>query len=93
MVGIGGNSGSGKTKLSKSLVSIFGNNHSLILNGDDLHKWERVMKIGQNLHILDPKANELHMELNSLRDLLNGKRIYRRKYNHQSGTFDYKKDQ
>ena len=41
LVGIGGNSGSGKTKLSKALVSILGNNHSLILNGDDLHKWER----------------------------------------------------
>ena len=91
MVGIGGNSGSGKTKLSKSLVSIFGNNHALILNGDDLHKWERGDENWTKFTHLDPRANELHMELNSLRDLLNGKSIYRRKYNHQSGTFDYPK--
>ena len=88
LVGIGGNSGSGKTKLSKALVSIFGNNHSLILNGDDLHKWERDDKNWTKFTHLDPKANELHMELNSLKDLLNGKRIYRRKYNHKSGKFD-----
>ena len=88
LVGIGGNSGSGKTKLSKALVSIFGNNHSLILNGDDLHKWERGDKNWTKFTHLDPKANELHMELNSLKDLLNGKRIYRRKYNHKSGKFD-----
>ena len=88
LVGIGGNSGSGKTKLSKALVSILGNNHSLILNGDDLHKWERGDENWTKFTHLDPKANELHMELNSLKDLLNGKRIYRRKYNHESGKFD-----
>ena len=37
---------------------------------------------------LDPRANELHLEIRYLRDLLNGKKISRKKYNHLSGVFE-----
>mgnify|MGYP001160106787 FL=1 len=88
LIGIGGNSGSGKTTISLSLRGIFGKHHSLMINGDDLHKWERGDKNWEKFTHLDPRANELHLEIRYLRDLLNGKKISRKKYNHLSGVFE-----
>ena len=88
LVGIGGNSGSGKTKLSNALANVFGENHSLIINGDDLHKWERGDKNWDQFTHLDPRANELHSDISFLRKLQRGENIFRRKYNHSNGKFD-----
>ena len=88
LIGIGGDSGSGKTLLSDSLAQVFGYNKSSQLHGDDLHRWERSSD-NWSLHThLDPKANMLHHEPQILQDLLNGKIIYRQKYNHDTGQFD-----
>lgn len=88
LIGIGGDSGSGKSLFSDSLVQIFSSNKSSQLHGDDLHKWERGNGNWSKHTHLDPKANRLHHELKILKDLLNGKTIYRKKYNHDNGSFD-----
>ena len=88
LIGIGGDSGSGKSSLSNALVQIFSSNKSSQLHGDDLHKWERGNDNWSKHSHLDPKANRLHHELQILKDLLNGKTIYRQKYNHDNGNFD-----
>ena len=88
LIGVGGDSGSGKTLLSDSLAEVFGYNKSSQLHGDDLHRWERNSD-NWSLHThLDPKANMLHHEPQILQDLLNGKVIYRQKYNHDTGKFN-----
>lgn len=91
LIGIGGDSGSGKTTLSNALVKIFTKNKSTQLHGDDSHKWERGSQNWSKHTHLDPKANRLHQEPQILKDLLDGKTIFRQKYNHDSGKFDQPK--
>ncbi|MEK6909761.1 MAG: hypothetical protein AABW61_01650, partial [Candidatus Aenigmatarchaeota archaeon] len=41
IIGIGGDSGAGKSTNTELLTEIFGGKNTLIVNGDDMHKWER----------------------------------------------------
>lgn len=87
LIGIGGGSAVGKTTLSKALSDIFKPSKTTILHGDDMHKWERGNKKWDELTHLNPKANHLHREVEYLRKLKSGKKIYRRKYDHKTGKF------
>ena len=86
-LGIGGNSGVGKTTISEAISSIFSLSNSLVIRGDDMHKWQRGHKKWSEFTHLDPKANLLHQDITMLNDLKSGKRISRRIYDHESGTF------
>lgn len=87
LIGIGGNSGVGKTELSNSLASIFSKQNVTLLRGDDMHKWQRGHEMWQYYTHLDPKANHLHEEINSLKKLKAGRKIARRHYDHSTGKF------
>lgn len=86
-IGIGGNSGTGKSLLSSALTDIFGSWNTTILRGDDMHKWERGHKKWQEVTHLDPKANHLHREIRYLSELKHKKQILRRHYDHKTGQF------
>lgn len=88
LIGIGGDSGSGKTTVSNALVNIFSSNKSTQLHGDDLHRWERGSENWLKHTHLDPKANKLHHELKILKDLQEWRTVYRKKYNHDTGRFN-----
>lgn len=88
LIGVGGDSGSGKTTISNALVRIFSSNKSVQLHGDDLHRWERGSENWLKHTHLDPKANKLHHELQILKDLRKWKTVYRKKYNHDTGKFN-----
>lgn len=87
MIGIGGNSGVGKTTLSEHLHNFFGISSSLIVKGDDIHKWSRHDDNWKKFTHLDPKANNIYHEQESLRDLSRGRSIQRRFYDHSTGHF------
>lgn len=87
LIGIGGDSGVGKTTLSNSLLGIFGSMESLVIRGDDMHKWERGHEMWNSITHLSPKANKLHENFNHLFHLKNHKRIKRSFYDHNTGTF------
>ncbi len=87
LIGIGGNSGVGKTFLSHALSQIFHQRNTLILRGDDHHKWQRNDKNWENITSLDPKANHLHHEVATLKRLKKMQKISRRIYNHDTGCF------
>jgi len=87
LVGIGGDSGVGKTTISDSLQEIFSPQLVTILRGDGMHKWQRGHEMWNHLTHLDPKANYLYNELNVLKCLKAGKRVYRRNYDHNTGKF------
>ncbi|MGL4524476.1 MAG: hypothetical protein ACRCVN_02995 [Spirochaetia bacterium] len=87
LLGIGGNSGTGKTLISQCLASIFGNNHTTILCGDDRHKWQRGDQMWDEFSHLNPKANNLHSEISDLKVLMRWKTIYRKHYDHDTGKF------
>jgi uridine kinase len=88
LLGIGGDSGAGKTTLSNNVVSVFGSQNSSILKGDDMHKWERGNANWLKFTHLNPKANFLHNDRNDLNSLKQGRKIYRREYDHTNGGFN-----
>lgn len=87
LMGVGGNSGVGKTVLGRSVEAIFGLDNTTIIYGDDRHKWKRGALEWKSITHLNPKANLLHSEIDSLRALRTGKKVFRKNYDHQTGTF------
>ena len=86
-IGISGDSGTGKTTLSSALTGVFSSEKTLVLHGDDTHKWERGHQKWNEYTHLNPKANNLHQEIHYLSALKRGDRIQRRHYDHSKGVF------
>lgn len=87
IISISGPSGVGKTSIANLMMCVLGQD-SLILSGDDSHKWERGDPHWKRYTHLDPIANNLQNEKAQLLDLKNNKLISRRHYNHNTGRFD-----
>lgn len=87
LIGVAGDSGSGKTTFTNLLMQIFGSQNTLAIAGDGLHKWERGNQMWQTYTHLDPHANHLYSDIANAQMLQSGSNIYRRSYDHQSGTF------
>lgn len=87
LLGIAGDSGSGKTTLTKLITDLFGSSEVATVEGDALHRWERGNEMWQTYTHLDPKANNLHDDLEHVLRLQSGDDTYRRHYDHHTGTF------
>ena len=87
IIGIAGDSASGKTKFYKKITTIF-SDKLLHIEGDGDHKWERGNINWQRLTHLDPKANNIHNQAYALSELKNNKAVYRSDYNHNNGKFN-----
>lgn len=90
LVGIGGDSGAGKTTLSRHLERVFKSTNTSVIHGDDMHRWERGHNMWDEYTHLNPKANYLHKEYNYLKVLKEGKTIARSQYDHANGRFTEK---
>lgn len=87
MIGIGGDSASGKSTLSNALSDVFEAHNTSIIRGDDMHKWERGNENWNVYTHLDPRANKLHEDFEHARELKSGRSIKRRNYDHSTGKF------
>ena len=87
LIGIAGDSASGKTTLANSLYNLFGTTNATVINGDDMHKWERGDANWKNYTHLNPLANNLHHNVVHLLQALKGKSFLRQHYNHDTGKF------
>ena len=87
IIGIAGNSGSGKSTIAKAILDVFTQDNTTVLCGDDMHKWERNDPNWNKYTHLNPNANNLELELKLLRTLSKGKTISRNFYDHHTGTF------
>jgi uridine kinase len=87
LIGIGGDSASGKSTLSNALSDVFESYNTSIIRGDDMHKWERGNENWNNYTHLDPKANKLHEDFEQARELKSGNAVQRRYYDHNTGQF------
>ena len=87
LIGIGGDSGSGKTTFSKIVQNLYGSSQTTIIRGDDMHKWERGDNNWKDKTHLNPTSNHIHREIEFLKFLKKGISIKRRSYNHSSGKF------
>lgn len=87
LIGICGDSGTGKSTLSQGILDLFGASNTLLVRGDDMHRWERSDEKWNSITHLDPRANWLHRDLSDLINLKEGKWIKRRHYDHHTGKF------
>ena len=87
LIGLAGDSGSGKNHLANLLIEQFGQKNTLMMEGDDMHRWERGDSSWQTYTHLDPRANKLHTELTNASLLKKGQSIVRSFYDHKSGKF------
>jgi uridine kinase len=87
LVGIAGDSGTGKDCLSQVVSGLFEPRSTAVLEGDDYHKWERGNAKWTDYTHLDPKANYLDELAVHTTDLLNGRLVWQPHYDHGRGTF------
>ena len=85
-IGVGGDSGAGKTRLVRNLYDILGDK-LLKIEGDGEHKWERGDVNWSKFTHLDPKANDIHKQAEAIHELKNNQIIYRSQYDHSTGKF------
>ena len=86
VIGIGGDSGVGKTTLLNLFKQLLGDN-LLEIEGDGEHKWERGNVNWNKLTHLDPKANHIHRQSEVVYRLKNNEYVFRSEYNHSDGSF------
>lgn len=91
LIGLAGDSGSGKTTFVNLIKDVFGEKNTAIFEGDDMHKWERGHEMWTKITHLNPKANTLHLELKNAIHLKKGNSIERRHYDHDTGKFNLPK--
>lgn len=87
LMGVGGDSGAGKSTFSNLIELVMGINSMSIVRGDDMHRWERGNEQWKTFTHLNPKANDLHQDLQHTKALKEGKSIYRKHYDHNNGQF------
>ena len=85
VIGVGGDSGSGKDTFSEAITGMFGEHSVVKLSGDDYHLWDRKKPIWQVMTHLNPMANDLEGYSRDLISLTDGNCIQSRQYNHQTG--------
>jgi uridine kinase len=86
-IGITGDSGVGKDTLSFSIRNLFGKQRSSIVHGDAYHLWERNSPMWARFTHIDPRANDLSRLSRDVSDLIQGKSIRTRYYDHRIGRF------
>lgn len=92
LICISGASGVGKTTISRLLAIVMESDDTLVLCGDDLHKWDRKDKNWEIYTHLNPQANDLETGFRHIVDLMENKKIFRKTYNHETGLFNEEKE-
>ncbi|WP_157619118.1 uridine kinase [Skermanella stibiiresistens] len=85
LIGIAGDSGSGKDTLAEVMIGLFGQRSVAHVSGDDYHLWDRHKPLWQVMTHLNPRANNLSQFNRDVRDLANGRAIRSRHYDHATG--------
>lgn len=87
LIGIGGDSGTGKHVLLRVLRNIVGKSRSIPVFGDNFHKWERGHENWQVYTHLNPSANALHQGMDVALSLKDNRSVTVGHYDHQTGKF------
>ena len=87
VIGICGDSGTGKSTLQNSIRQLFTPQNFLCIEGDGDHKWERGDRNWEQYTHLNPKANYLYRQAIDIKCLKYGESVKRVEYDHSSGRF------
>ena len=88
ILGIVGDSASGKTTLSAGVAQILGEAHCTVICTDDYHRYDRAQRAVAGLSALDPRANYIDVLEQHLRLLRGGEPILKPVYDHRRGTLE-----
>jgi phosphoribulokinase len=88
IIGVTGDSGTGKTIFTTSLRHLLGDNLVSTITLDDYHLFDREQRKARNITPLDPEGNDLAGLERDLRLLKAGKPIRKMVYNHHRGILE-----
>ncbi len=88
ILGIVGDSASGKSTLSVGVAQILGEEHCTVICTDDYHRYDRKARASAGLSALDPRANYIDVLEQHLRLLRRGEAVLKPVYDHRRGTFE-----
>jgi uridine kinase len=87
LIGIWGDSWSGKSTLVSNIMWLFKENLITLVEGDDIHKWPRGDENRKKFTHLNPKSNNLHLDLIHAKILKSWDTVHRKHYDHATGKF------
>ena len=86
VLGVVGDSGAGKTTLTRGLVRVLGDGNVAHLSADDYHRYDRRERRSLGLSPLHPDANYLDILTQHLGLLRRGQPVLKPVYDHREGT-------
>jgi phosphoribulokinase len=87
IIGVAGDSGSGKTTFVKGIKDMFGEDMVCNFSLDDYHKYDRIQRAKLKITPLTPEANNLTLLYKDLVKLKKGQTINKPVYEHSTGMF------
>src|SRR4051794_9013366 len=87
MLGIVGDSGSGKTTITRGIVRVLGEDEMTAFCTDDYHRYDRKQRAERNITPLHPDCNYLDILAQHLGHLRTNEAIMKPVYQHTDGTF------
>ncbi|MDV2480512.1 phosphoribulokinase [Methanoculleus sp. Wushi-C6] len=88
VIGVAGDSGSGKTTFTRAIREIFGEDLVSTFSIDDYHRYDRRERKALGITPLVPEANRFDLLEEHLAALKAGETIEKPVYNHDTGVFD-----
>ncbi len=88
IIGVAGDSGSGKTTFTRALREIFGDRLVSSITMDDYHTLDRAARAREGITPLHPAANDTALLERHLAELKRGRSIEKPVYNHETGTLE-----
>ncbi|WP_045218224.1 phosphoribulokinase [Desulfonatronum thioautotrophicum] len=88
MLGIVGDSGTGKTTISQGIQKILGMDRVTNICSDDYHRYNRCERKEKNISALHPDCNYIDIMQSHFYQLRRGDAILKPNYNHSTGDFD-----
>ena len=87
MLSIAGDSGSGKTTITRGVVRVLGEDKVTHFCADDYHRYDRRQRAERGITPLDPECNYLDVLTCDVRHLRQNEAILKPTYQHSDGTF------
>ena len=87
MLSITGDSGSGKTTITRGLVRVLGQDKVTHFSADDYHRYDRRQRAERGITPLNPECNYLDVLTQDIRHLRHNEAILKPVYQHADGTF------
>ncbi len=88
VVGIVGDSGAGKTTVTRGLTRVIGDDHVTHVSADDYHRYDRRQRRELGVTPLHPGSNHLDILTQHLSHLRRGEPVLKPVYSHRTGEFE-----